>query len=997
MDGDKIVDDPWDRIRGRLTSTNVELTREVRRLIHLPQSEAVRAIADAIASDDVPRLHKLFTLLANVSSNLLKTDRSGGAFARQQTATLLANKLGDRIKELGHPTKTLSPSETAKQDAYVKLTGRLISHADWNDESEAAARKIINELEALQAENPPGFLCEDEAIAIAWDGVGTHLDGARLVEPAMKAYRRAVIAFEAAKQKVEARKMWLKMVVMIRRLSVNFDETIEQISEMLGEIEADEPSLERAKMHLELGETFSAVGDRKAALKEIESAENESWRCGWWPPDLDDIEGSFSKWVAQAELIGTTADEFATAIFDEISLESAALALRSKVALDVAERNACSVALQHVIDLEKRLTDTALAATNANRAEAAGFMTEFGGEEIKQDWLALPTNTKLGRLIELHDSLDRAVDTIRADFSAGAPASVLLPRIDPIVAEAQAHGLSAVEAAALLLRSDILVEAGSFEAARTAGREAFDIPRDPLRDLTTGLYSLDRMITASIALKDPAALSAICNDAISLIERHRYNINAPYAQSAFLQDRSRYYTMGMDTAFRCDDWESLIQRAELFKAAGTVHNFGSSAVSVGELADQFRKLTVEVEQARQTGNNRDLDRLAEKRRRVWDRLAIERARERHHAESTPLTLAALHAALELDQAVISWYWLTRDVLMIIVFDNRRIRATKVKIEEADRAAINEFAESVQSLRGSSGLIDEVDRFANALLPKAIDPILEGKRRVILSPHRVLHALPLHVLPWNGEVLIRHFAISYVPNLSCLIRRYSIPQPRSALAVGIKDFVVPGETLKALPECLTEVDAIAAIWSENGISRTELRDGEATASAIRTLASDGALEKLTCLHFATHGADVRGDNPMEAHLWLHDSRLDGLEIAMWQLRADLVVLSACHSGQRAVERDGAELMGDDIFGLQAALFAAGAARVLGALWPADSPTAAALMTEFHRRYAAGDPPELALQAAMLNRLDNATPLTEAAYYWAPFYIAAVAQSVANNHS
>ena len=86
------------------------------------------------------------------------------------------------------------------------------------------------------------------------------------------------------------------------------------------------------------------------------------------------------------------------------------------------------------------------------------------------------------------------------------------------------------------------------------------------------------------------------------------------------------------------------------------------------------------------------------------------------------------------------------------------------------------------------------------------------------------------------------------------------------------------------------------------------------------------------------------------------------------------------------------MGDDIFGLQAAFFAAGAACVLGALWPADSPTAAALMADFHRRYVAGDPPEVALQRAMLDRLDNGTTLTSAAYYWAPFYIVSVARSV-----
>jgi CHAT domain-containing protein len=208
-------------------------------------------------------------------------------------------------------------------------------------------------------------------------------------------------------------------------------------------------------------------------------------------------------------------------------------------------------------------------------------------------------------------------------------------------------------------------------------------------------------------------------------------------------------------------------------------------------------------------------------------------------------------------------------------------------------------------------------------------------------------------------------------------------PAAATPLSIKDG----------PDCISEVREVSAAWAAKGAATTQLFDNQATTSAVRTLADSGALQPLSCLHFATHGMDVCGDNPMEAHLWLHDGRLDGLEIAMWQLEADLVVLSACHSGQRAIARHGTELIGDDIFGLQAALFAAGAAGVLGALWPADSPTAAQLMADFHERYAMGVAPDVALQSAMINRLDQATTLTSAAYYWAPFYIAAVARPAA----
>jgi CHAT domain-containing protein len=263
--------------------------------------------------------------------------------------------------------------------------------------------------------------------------------------------------------------------------------------------------------------------------------------------------------------------------------------------------------------------------------------------------------------------------------------------------------------------------------------------------------------------------------------------------------------------------------------------------------------------------------------------------------------------------------------MIMAIDSRRVRVAKHRVEPPQRDALDEFANALQSLRRSARFIDTVRDFSATLLPETIHPVLEGKRRLILSPHRVLHALPLHALHWQGDLLIRRFAVSYAPNLGCLIRQYPVREG-GLLAIGISDFDIPGENLKPLPDCISEAKAVCAAWT--GRSATKLLNEQATISAVRALAASGELASLSCLHFATHGADVRGDSPMEAHLWLHDARLDGLEIATWQLHADLVVLSACHSGQRAIARRGVELMGDDIFGLQAAFFTAGAARVLG---------------------------------------------------------------------
>jgi CHAT domain-containing protein len=133
--------------------------------------------------------------------------------------------------------------------------------------------------------------------------------------------------------------------------------------------------------------------------------------------------------------------------------------------------------------------------------------------------------------------------------------------------------------------------------------------------------------------------------------------------------------------------------------------------------------------------------------------------------------------------------------------------------------------------------------------------------------------------------------------------------------------------------------------------------------------------------------------MESFLYLYDSIVDGLEIASWELKAELVVLSACSSGQRAISGRGMpHLPGDDLFGLQAAFFAAGAKRVIGSLWPVHSPAAKAIMTALHRQLATGQSPETALRSAILEYLRTARVGNRQSFYWAPFFLSAVGRPV-----
>ena len=134
-------------------------------------------------------------------------------------------------------------------------------------------------------------------------------------------------------------------------------------------------------------------------------------------------------------------------------------------------------------------------------------------------------------------------------------------------------------------------------------------------------------------------------------------------------------------------------------------------------------------------------------------------------------------------------------------------------------------------------------------------------------------------------------------------------------------------------------------------------------------------------------DAQND-PFESCLYLRDGALSSFEIAALQLRAELVVLAACHSGQRSIAGRGLDrLPGDDLFGLQAVLFDAGVQTMLGALWPVHDATALAILVDFHRAYAGGAAPDKALQAAIVAHLGN-TERRRDVFYWAPFFLSSL---------
>ncbi|GAC1350438.1 MAG: hypothetical protein NVSMB27_32970 [Ktedonobacteraceae bacterium] len=555
--------------------------------------------------------------------------------------------------------------------------------------------------------------------------------------------------------------------------------------------------------------------------------------------------------------------------------------------------------------------------------------------------------------------------------------------------EARRLGVPDILAKVLIQRANIQLASGCDLEAITVLKEA-DQALDSLRqyDLKVSIYA--GLAEAYAHLQDWQMVSAKCEQGITLVEKYRYKVSGPYLQSAYLRSRIGLYARGVQAAYERQEYPLMLQRAELSKCRSVLCYGEKSPVAAEEeiqTEQQFHQVCQQIDAARATGNAHGLDLLLAKRRTLWDLLLIQRAQARRGDPFPEFNLAAVQAALDDDEAVVYYYWLAPTVLLIVAIDRQEIIVEKCNMED-EREALEAFANFILSLKqGAYTYLDKVQRFSALLLPDKVKPVLEKKQRVIFSPHRLLHAFPLHALRWNDDYVIRHFAVSYIPNLSSLLVTY-VPTPsKDILALGIQDFVVLGEQLNPLKSAELEVEALEELYNAQAITINILKGPRATKQNLQQWSSEGKLEQFRLLHFATHGADVRGDTPMESYLFLQDARLDGLEIADWRLNAELVVLSACHSGQRAIAGRGMpELPGDEIFGLQAAFFMAGARRVVGALWPVASQSACQIMTDFHRYLAAGKLPEVALQTAMIDYL--ATAPMKLTYFWAPFFISAI---------
>jgi CHAT domain-containing protein len=567
----------------------------------------------------------------------------------------------------------------------------------------------------------------------------------------------------------------------------------------------------------------------------------------------------------------------------------------------------------------------------------------------------------------------------------------LMQRTHALQDESQHLNLLEGVTTALALRAELLMDLRDYDEAIAVLMEARRLLGDHWQH-DRGVAILALQAEANAYKDDWKTVANICQQGIELVEHYRYNVTGQYLQSTYLISRIRLYSLGIRAAYELKNHALMLQWADLSKCRSILRYQQRTLVPSQDLQTTEREFQKVCEQLHRVSTDSVFEQeLRQKRRTLWDLLLIQRYHEQTGKDFPVFSLQRLQATLADDEAVIYYYWLDEHALLITTINRQHIIAELRAIDREQRKELEQIAQfvlAVSDIEREGGRLQKITEFSSLLLPQSGMALLEHKRRLLISPHRMLHAIPFHALLLGADFLIQRFAVSYVPNLTTLLLSYLPSIKPDVLALGIREYNIPNEQVEDLKDAESEAEEIQNIYNreENPGMVLLLKGSEARREQLQALEAERRLELFTCLHFATHGKNIISDTPMESCLLLQNTLLDGLEIANWKLNAETVVLSACCSGQRAIAGRGrTELPGDDLLGLQAAFFCAGAKRLLCSLWPVDSTIAHKMLVLFHQYIVRGHLPEIALQTAIKDYLANARVRSRKLCYWSPFFL------------
>ncbi|MCC6196172.1 MAG: CHAT domain-containing protein, partial [Burkholderiales bacterium] len=862
-----------------------------------------------IDPDDTPRLNAFVQKLGTGA----ETPRDRELVRRFDATVDVGQTVAGLFPAAAAPAPAADPGRETLLAAVDQLTAAIHGKdtAVATPASQAALRQAIDAFAAIGA-GLPSSLAREHAwwLGMAWWALGHGaLDLARYDE-GRRALTLAASHYEQGDDIAAAASCRERLRDLDVRLAADFDAAADRT---LRALLVQRDPIGRAQALTQLAREAAGAGDKYEAAR-VAGQAAAVLRDARYPDPEEDFEAATQAWIDTAAETAARTALFArvceVAQFWAVILGARASA---RLADDPHGGARAEATLRRLPAFSAELFEQARQAEDDAAQRFLAWCPPAGAPPVERP----PVDAGAQRT-EALAALDDGLTRLRESCNA-APDAAQLNEALRLRERAEALGSRVHAARAMVDEMYVLLALSRHAQVPALGELALrtlfgEHPRR-LSSFTTGyerelyLFVIDYQARAYQAQGDDEAILALCEPVIRHIEGERAKVSSPYQQSAFLATRVELYELVAAAAFRLGRYDLVLAVSELLKARAALRSLlapGADA-SVQDVDAQLADVNARLPDAAPEA----APALRERRQWLLDLRAI--ARTRAGGALPEVSLAAVRAALAADEAAVSWFWLGSGTLLVLAITRDGEHPTAIRLDPAQQGLLRDYASCVgESSAGDPDwdrLVPRIEELIAALgpvlFPADVAAFVKAKPRLVLSPHRTLHLFAFHAIAWPGGGFVgERFAVRYVPSLGSLLVPWRGNIDGRVLAVGVATF--DDRALASLPDAEKEAAAVAAVHGARGA---------ALLGATRAQFTAQPLADFRCIHLATHGSSVLAgsavDDPLESALWFRDGPLTGWELMALALRAELVVLAACHSGQRSIAGRGLDrLPGDD---------------------------------------------------------------------------------------
>jgi CHAT domain-containing protein len=511
---------------------------------------------------------------------------------------------------------------------------------------------------------------------------------------------------------------------------------------------------------------------------------------------------------------------------------------------------------------------------------------------------------------------------------------------------------------------------------------------------------------------DVKASAEAAREAIAIVSRIRTNSANPEWRARFLSSRYAPYEALVAAEFAGAGpnamWRTF-RIAEEVRARSLADELAAGVAQPAdprqdELRAQLTSQQLRLESRIQRQDADEAGTLALRHSIEETRAQLDAERLRHGGvaatqNSLPEALADVQRKLPASTAVLG-YFVGDGISHAWLLTRHELRHRTLPGREPLQRAIGAIAMS----RGGKNGGQAERELSSMLFGNLFDGIAET--RMLVLADGPLNGVPFASLAVPGtaeQLLVDRFVLGYAPSLGLAMENARPSRSGNTRVAVVSDPVYAADdrrlrsartgvngTLRSAPPAsankltrlpYSALEASAVTKAFGSADTIQLSGFDATPERVLQLPA----RELAVLHFATH-AVAREDSPEQSALYLSeytpdgvllmDSRLTANDIARSGLRADVVVLSGCATG------DGTALRGEGVLGLAYGFLANGSHSVVATLWPIEDASTARFMNEFYLAYRASGRAADALRAAQLHTRGKA-----ATAVWSSFVVRA----------